>query len=331
MNTTPFSLETLRGVFAVPPLPRQHASGSPIDFTESRRLVNYIADGGITRLLYGGNAFLYHMTLDEYAELIGWLAELPDRLLTIPSVGPSFGRAIDQIPLLTHYRFPAVMMLPCGDPRDAKGLEDGLREFVDRSAIPLILYMKDEGAFGPDLEAGLDAVGRLVADEYCVGIKYAVVRPRPAEDRYLDGLLKRVDRARVISGIGERPAIVHVREWGLPGFTTGSGCIAPALTQRLFELCADRRWDEAEAVRQLFLPLEDLRDELGPARVLHAATDAANICRTGPIRPYISELPSDQRDRLAPIARALRDACAEVRGLDDSGIRGFEEKAEGVG
>jgi dihydrodipicolinate synthase/N-acetylneuraminate lyase len=303
----------MRGVFAVPPLPRQHTSGAPIDFGESRKLVDHIAGGGVTRLLYGGNAFLYHVTLDEYGQLLDFLAGLPDHLLAIPSVGPSFGRMMDQVALLKPHRFPTAMLLPCADPRDAGGLERGAREFVDKSGVPLILYLKDEPNFGTDLDAGLDVVARLVADKYCVGIKYAVVRQRPSEDRYLEGLLKRVDRACVISGIGERPAIVHMREWGLPGFTTGSGCVAPSLTQRLFELCVAGKWDEAEVVRQLFIALEDLRDGWGPARVLHAATELANICKTGPIRPYISEISADQLKQLAPIARQLRDAVMEGR------------------
>jgi dihydrodipicolinate synthase/N-acetylneuraminate lyase len=313
VNRSPISLETLRGVFAVPPLARQHAPGSPIDVVENRKLVDHIAGGGITRLLYGGNAFLYHVTLDEFGQLLDFFAGLPDNLLIIPSVGPSFGRMMDQVALLKPHRFPTVMMLPCADPRDAKGLEYGAREFVDKSGIPLILYLKDEPNFGTDLDAGLDVVGRLVAEKYCVGIKYAVVRQRPSEDRYLEGLLKRVDRNYVISGIGERPAIVHMREWALPGFTTGSGCVAPALTQRLYELNVAGKWDEAEAVRQMFIPLEDLRDAWGPARVLHAATDLAHICKAGPIRPYVSEISADQLAQLAPIARQLRDAVMEGR------------------
>ena len=73
---------------------------------------------------------------------------LPDHLLAIPSVGPSFGRMLDQIALLKPHRFPTAMMLPCADPRDAKGLEYGAREFVDKSGVPLILYLKDEPNFG---------------------------------------------------------------------------------------------------------------------------------------------------------------------------------------
>ena len=71
-----------------------------------------------------------------------------------------------------------------------------------------------------------------------MAIKYAVVRADPAVDPYLDELLARVDRKFVISGIGERPAVLHVEQWGLPGFTTGSGCVAPALSQRVFDACA---------------------------------------------------------------------------------------------
>ena len=127
------------------------------------------------------------------------------------------------------------MMLPCGDPRDARGMEAGLREISAEAGMPLILYLKSEDGFGSDQEQGLDAVGRLIDDGIALAIKYAVVRDNPREDAYLDGLLRRVDRARVISGMGERPAIEHLRDYRLGGLTTGSGCLAPRRCQELFE------------------------------------------------------------------------------------------------
>ena len=63
--------------------------------------------------MYGGNAFLYHLPLAEYEELLVWLGGLDDELWCIPSVGPSFGRMMDQVPLLKKHRFPCVMALPC--------------------------------------------------------------------------------------------------------------------------------------------------------------------------------------------------------------------------
>ena len=145
----------------------------------------HIEAGGITRYLYGGNAFLYHITLDEYEALLGWLAGFPAPRWPIPSVGPSFGRAIDQARLLRRHAFRSVMMLPCGDPRDAAGMEAGLREIADAAGVPLILYLKSEDGFGTDLERGLDAVGRLIDDGVAVAIKYAVVRDDAAADTYL--------------------------------------------------------------------------------------------------------------------------------------------------
>jgi 4-hydroxy-tetrahydrodipicolinate synthase len=299
------SIDDLRGVFPVPPLCRRTDARRSLDWSENDRLVRHMTDGGMTRFLYGGNAFLYHLTLAEYEELVGWLSGFPDGLWAIPSVGPSFGRALDQVALLRRHSFPCAMALPCADPRDARGLEAGLREISEAAGLPLILYLKDEANFGGDLEAGLDAVARLVDARVCVAIKYAVVRKDPAQDPYLEGLLKRVDRRLVVSGIGERPAIVHMGEFGLPGFTTGSGCLAPRLSNEIFAACAAGEPARAEEVRAHFLPLEDERDAGGPARVLHAAMERAGVARTGPIPPFVTVLSETQAAQAGAAAVAL--------------------------
>jgi len=299
---------TLDAVFAVPPLPRRGDARRTLDLDEAERIAAHVEAGGITRFLYGGNAFLYHATLGEFEMLCGWLASFAASRIAIPSIGPSFGRALDQARVIRAHRFPAVMMLPCADPRDARGLEAGYREIAAAAGTPLILYLKSEDAFGADTEAGLEAVGRLVADGVAIAIKYAVVLDDPARDPYLDGLLRRVDPSRVISGMGERPAIVHLRDFRLPGMTTGSGCIAPGRCRELFEAARAKDWTRAGELRALFMPLEDLRDARGPARVLHQATEAAGIAATGPIPPYVSPLAEKQITHLAPVARTLKNA-----------------------
>ena len=142
-----------------------------------------------------------------------------------------------------------------------------------------------------------------------IAVKYAIVRDDPSRDAYLDGLLKRVDRPRVITGMGERPAIVHLRDFGLNGMTTGSGCIAPRRCRRSRSppaTTSDGRKRKRSDAR--FMPLEDLRDAWGPARVLHHATELAEVAPTGPILPYVSALSSgEQLDQLRPVARALRE------------------------
>ncbi len=305
MARDPVTPHDLRGVFAVPPLPRRPDAHRTLDFDEAERVARHVAQGGVSRFLYGGNAFLYHVSLGEYQSLLDWLAGFPADRWAIPSLGPSFGRAIDQAPLLRRHSFRCAMMLPCGDPRDAQGMEAGLREIADAAGLPLVLYLKSEDGFGSDLERGLDAVGRLVGDGTCVAVKYAVVRSDPARDPYLDGLLKRVDRARVVSGIGERPAVVHLRDFRLAGMTTGSGCLAPRLTQALLDACYAEAWGKAEALWAEFAAHEDLRDAWGPARVLHQATELSGVAKTGPIPPFVSALSPAQVEALAPVARAL--------------------------
>jgi dihydrodipicolinate synthase/N-acetylneuraminate lyase len=295
----------VNGVFAVPPLPRKPDARRTLDLDAAERVAAHIEAGGITRFLYGGNAFLYHASLDEFEALVDWLAGFPSARWPIPSIGPSFGRALDQAKILKAHRFPAVMMLPCGDPRDARGMEAGLREIAAAAGMPLILYLKSEDGFGTDKEAGLDAVARLMDDGIAIAIKYAVVLDNPSGDRYLEGLLRRVDRQRVVSGMGERPAIVHLRDYRLGGLTTGSGCIAPRRCQELFTAAGTADWPRAETLREQFMPLEDLRDAWGPARVLHHATELAGIAPTGPIPPYVSALDDDRLAQLRPVARAL--------------------------
>ncbi len=300
------NLISLDGVFAVPPLARAPGKARAIDFEESSRIVRHIAKGGISRFIYGGNAFLYHLTLDEYEQLLSWQAAIKeDGLWFIPSAGPSYGRLMDQAKLLRRFAVPCVMTLPCGDPRDAAGLEVGLREFAHAADTRLMLYLKEETNMGADRMAGLDTVAQLVDEGICIAIKYAVVREDPSQDRYLDQLLKRVERRKVISGIGERPAINHLRQWGLPGFTTGSGCLAPALSAAVFSACRAGDYAEAERVRSRFLGLEDLRDAWGPARVLHHALELAGVAATGPIPPFVSELSPEQKNRIQPVAQEL--------------------------
>jgi dihydrodipicolinate synthase/N-acetylneuraminate lyase len=212
---------------------------------------------------------------------------------------------MDQAAALKRYGVTCAMVLPCADPRDAFGLEQGYREISSTAETKLLLYIKDETNFGPDKQRGLDTIAQLVDDKVCVGIKYAVVREDPTQDPYLESLLTRVDRKFVISGIGERPAVAHLRDWKLPGFTTGSGCIAPQRSQKLFETCVRGDFEVAESLRATFLPLEDLRDAWGPARVLHHATELAGIARTGPIPPYVSALSDGQLAEVEPVVKAL--------------------------
>src|SRR5258705_4247729 len=202
MKPTPFKTDALRGVFAVPPLARKNDAARSIDFAQNELIAHHISAGGISRLIYGGNAFLYHIRLAEFEALVDWLSNLAGGCWIIPSIGPSYGLALEQAAILRRYQFPCAMILPCGDPRDASGLECGYREIAEAANTKLIVYLKDENNFGADKDAGLDAVPRLVDDVVGIGIKYPVVREVQWLRAFLEGLLARSDRSWVISGIG---------------------------------------------------------------------------------------------------------------------------------
>jgi hypothetical protein len=73
--TATVNVDDLRGVFSVPPLARRADPRRSLDFEQNDLIVRHIVSGGVTRFIYGGNAFLYHITLQEYDELIGWMAD----------------------------------------------------------------------------------------------------------------------------------------------------------------------------------------------------------------------------------------------------------------
>ena len=78
MRTRPIDITDWKGVFPVPPLARRTDTLRSLDPIENERIVSHIRRGGIHNLLYGGNAFLYHLTLAEYEQLLDWAASLPE-------------------------------------------------------------------------------------------------------------------------------------------------------------------------------------------------------------------------------------------------------------
>ena len=63
--------------------------------------------------------------------------------------------------------------------------------------------------------------------------------------------------------------------------------------------------ETAESIRQTFSPLEDLRNEINPIRVLHEAVSLAGIAETGPALPLLSKLSSEEAGRVEEAAKTL--------------------------
>lgn len=306
MKTTPVSTADLqRSVIAVPPFARQ-ADLSP-DEAANRALLRHLEQGGVRSVMYGGNANFYNISVSEYARVVDFLAESAGAdTWVLPSAGPDFGKLMDQAAILRSREFPTAMLLPMSFPYTDAGLADGIRRFSDALGKPVVVYLKSSGYLAPA------TLARLIEEQRIVALKYAVVCPDPADDPYLESLLRAIDPRWLVSGSGERPAITHFRKFGLKSFTSGSVCIAPRGAMRMLQLLHAGRFDEAEQVRTQYLGMEDCRDEISPIRVLHDAVTLAGVADMGPMLPLVTGLSEQDRQRVAPVARALLQWDKEV-------------------
>lgn len=297
-----FTRESLTSsVLAVPPLARN--ADLSLNDTDNRKLIRHIESGGVRTLLYGGNANFYHVALGEYDRVLTFLAQAAGpQTLVIPAAGPAYGTMMDQAQVLRRHRFPTVMVLPQVGITTSEGVAAGVAHFVQAAGVPALLYIKHDGYIEPG------DVKRLADEKLISGIKYATVRPDPRDDDYLRRLLDLVDPRMVISGIGEQPAVVHLRDFGLGGFTSGCVCVAPHLSVAMLKAMHAADWAQAERIRAVFKPLEDLRNEINPIRVLHEAVRLAGIAETGPLLPLLSNVPESDHARIRQAALKLLEA-----------------------
>src|SRR5439155_25605509 len=111
MITTLTPDRLIQSVLAVPPLARNRDYS--LNEAENVKLIRHIESGGVSTLLYGGNANFYHLAPSEYEATLSFLAETAGaNTLVIPSAGPAYGTMIDQAKILRKHRFPTVMILP---------------------------------------------------------------------------------------------------------------------------------------------------------------------------------------------------------------------------
>jgi dihydrodipicolinate synthase/N-acetylneuraminate lyase len=299
MKTSSFDPADLpKSVIAVPPLARDPKGA--VCAAENTKIIRHIESGGVRSLLYGGNAVFYHISLAEYDRTLGIVADAagPDTVV-VPSVGPAYGFAIDQVDVLRNHAFPTVMLLPSRDVVDAGGIATGVRRIAERLGKPIVLYLKFDRWLDPKLIAALDADGVIS------WIKYAVVLKNPAADDYLREVIDVFPKQRIVSGIGEQPAIVHLRDFGITGFTSGCVCVEPASSMKMLAAIQAGDFETAEKIRQYYLPLEDLRNEISPIRVLHRAVELAGIAQTGAMPPMLSDIGAEDRDRIAKAVKRM--------------------------
>lgn len=302
MQTRPVTPEDLaNSVIAVPPMARDE--NLVFQREENEKIIRHIEAGGVSTLLYGGNANFYHIALSEYADVIGQLAELAaPETLVIPSAGPAWGLMMNQAEVLRETDYPTVMVLPQQGLTTSEGVVTGLRRFAEKLGKPIVLYIKYDDFIT------VEGARQLVDDGIISWIKYAIVQPDPAVDPYLAELVEQVDPKLIVSGIGEQPVIEHLVDFGVNGFTAGCVCIRPELSEELREAVRNNDLVRAREIQAIFRPLEDLRNGINPVRVLHEAVRLAGIGDTGPALPLLSGITTEEEAKVKEAALALLEA-----------------------
>ncbi len=285
-------------VIAVPPLARD--ANLALNQVNNEKIVRFLEAGGVTTLLYGGNAMFYHVRPSEYARLLQMLVDIAgEQTLIVPSAGPSYGIMMDQAEVLRDFSFPTAMILPQQDIADSNGIASAVGRFAESYGKPVVLYLKHDQWLPPK------TVGKMYASGIISWIKYAVVRDDPTQDDYLRAVLGEVPGDVVVSGIGEQPAIVHMRDFGVQSFTSGCVCINPALSMEMLQAIKSQDYAKAESIRLLFEGLEDWRNGINPIKVLHRAVELAGIADCGPMLPLLGELDAKEMSDVGNAASKL--------------------------
>jgi dihydrodipicolinate synthase/N-acetylneuraminate lyase len=293
--------DLVRSVMALPPMARD-AEGA-IARAPNEAIVAWLRSAGVSTFLYGGCANFFNIGVGEYGAALDFIESLAGpREWIIPSIGPDFGKALDQAAILRGRAFPSAMLLPFA-PVTQSGVATGLRRLSDKIGRPLMIFFKS-----PDYVGARD-LARLLADGVLCCLEYGIAGSGEKPEPFLADLLDAAGTAQsIIDGAGER-TVVGLARFGITGFTTGSGVVGPHLSMAL--LAALKRGDlvEAARLREYFLELEALRQAHSPIPVLHDAVALAGIAETGPIGPLFSNIEDEAaRRQIRRAATTLRAA-----------------------
>lgn len=289
-----------RTVVAVPPV--AWSDKLELAEAENRKLIKHIEAGGVGALLYGGNANLYHYDRGRFAALLDLLADAASPATdVIPSIGPDFGKLVEEARILRDRKFAGVMALPMTFPTHPAGIEKAIRAAADTLGAPLILYVKREHYLTPD------RIAALLADRAICFVKYAVERPDPSGDQYLSDLCSAIGAGNIASGMGETPIHAHLPDYQVRTYTSGGVCIAPRAAMALLAAYRASDLGEARRLSAPFLRFEQVRAAINGFSVMHDAVTLSGIANMGPILPMAGNVPQDE---LATVQAAVNDLVA---------------------
>lgn len=282
-------------VVAVPPIAL--GEDGRVSQTNNEILIKHMCDGGVRIVLYGGNANLYHYDLDLFTQAVETMTLAQEKGLdVIGSIGPDFGKATDQAPLVARAGISNIMLLPMAFPADSEGIAAGVRRIADRLGHGVVFYIRRANYIAPA------TLARLVDEGAVRMVKYAVEQDEPATDPYLDELIQSIELDRIASGMGETPVLDHIATRKLATFTSGAICLAPRAALALLPRLKAGQMDALRDEIGPFLDFERVRKRYGGIQVLHEAV-SMQICNMGRPLPMLSALTAEGQSALSgPLA-----------------------------
>jgi 4-hydroxy-tetrahydrodipicolinate synthase len=275
-------MDLVASVISIPPLARG-ADGRPC-LSENRKLLAWLRSAGIHSFLYGGIANFFNMSVTEFPSVLDAIETFagPEDWM-IPSIGPDFGKAMDQVAILKGRDFPTAMLLPFAPVMPA-GVATGLRRLAEAYGRPLMLFFQSADYLKPrDIAA-------LLADGILCTVEFGVRPTASGQNPFLHELLDLVgDTSHIIDARGES-SIHDTARFGLKGFTSGMSALAPHLSTAVLKAVVAGELGKAASLVQSFAAISDLRATYSFVSVLYDALRFADIADPGVVGPFYAPI-----------------------------------------
>lgn len=268
-----------------------------IDVAMLERLAARVEASGIHAVTALGNtAEVFQLTAQERRAHVAAVARTTSAATSIAGTFGAAAAVLSDIDTAASLGYRLAMIHEPADPfGDAEGVAAYYASIAERSALPLVLYLRSE-------RLGAEALGDLVARPEIVGVKYAA--PRSEE---LRRILDRGARASCvwINGGAESRAAEFL-SLGVTAFTSGIAVVRPDLSLEVHRaLVADDSQALAAALAHV-LPVERLRTRWSGKHNVAVLKELLRIggFEAGEVRPPHSSLDPETRG-------LLRDAIAD--------------------
>ena len=277
-----------------------------LDLAGIGRNVDHLIEAGATFIMpQCGTGLVYDSSLEEYEAAVGaFVDRAGDRALIVPGIGPGYGRSLEMGRIARSLGVAGTMIMPIVGPASANGVRVGLKAIAEKVQLPTILYQRRL-----DIMPVEDVVALCGLDEV-VGLKYAV-DDLPAFEQIVAGAGR---AAAMVCGMAEDPSIAYL-EAGAVGFSSGMANFVPRMSLELLGRFKAGDKDEAQRLRQLMVPFEDLRGERGArysGSALHAGMECAGLAG-GPVIPFAEDVAAGDRPRLDGMVEVLLNEENKLR------------------